>query len=177
MKIENPGTKPVVFDLGGKGKEVISGRGNRRPQRDVQNEWRFLQFESRIYKLRVSKETSAPEWARELLPYAWSYVPEKGQERQGVYCITTCNDPGQVVGSIVLDSLDEILDKDFLDVYVAIVSSEPQTLDVGDFAGQVFHSLLALSFEGGIYQRIGHGRILDEFVLDNPSKKQRIILG
>jgi hypothetical protein len=177
MKIENPGTEPIVLDLGGRGKRVISGSGNRKPLRDVQNEWRFLQFESRIYTLRVSKDTSAPEWAKELLPFAWSYVPEKGQERQGVCCITTRNDPEQVVGSMVLDSLDEILDKDFLDAYFAIISSEPQTLDVGDFAGQVFHNLLALSFDGRIYQRIGHGRILDEFVLDNPSKKQRIILG
>lgn len=176
-KIENPGTKPTVLDHGGRGKGAMSGSGNRKSQRDVQNEWRFLQFESRLYTLRVSKHTSAPEWAKELLPYAWSYVPEKGQKRQGVYCITTRNDAEQVVGSMVLDSLDEILDKVFLDAYFAIVSSEPQTLDVGDFAGQVFHNLLALSFNGGIYQRIGHGRILDEFVLDNPSKKQGIILG
>jgi hypothetical protein len=177
MKIENPGAKPIVLDFSGRGGGAISGGENRKLLRDVQNEWRFLQFESGIYALRVSKNSSAPEWAKELLPYAWSYVPEKGQERQGVYCITTRNDPEQVVGSMVLDSLDEILDKDFLDAYFAIVSSEPQTLDVGDFAGQIFHNLLALSFDGGIYQRIGHGRILDEFVLNNPSRKKGIILG
>lgn len=122
MKLENPGTKPIVLDLGGRGKGVISGSGNRKPLRDLQNEWRFLQYESRVYTLRLSKGTSAPEWAKGLLPYAWSYVPEKGQERQGVYCITTRNDPEQVVGSMVLDSLDEILDKDFLDAYFAIAS-------------------------------------------------------
>jgi hypothetical protein len=177
MKIESPGTKPIVLDLGARGKGTISGGGNRKPLRDLQKEWHFLRVESRVYTLRVSKDTSAPEWAKELLPYAWSYVPGKGQKRQGVYCITTRNDPEQVVGSMVLDSLDEILDKDFLDAYFAIVSSEPQTLDVGGFAGQVFHSVLALSFSVGIYQRIGHGRILDELILDSPSEKQEIILG
>ena len=177
MKLKEPGTDPLMLDRHGRGKQTISIGEQGKPRRDVQNDWFFLYFKSCVYRLQISPHTSPPEWAKELLPYAWSQVPEDGEELQGVYCITCPESPKRVIGSMVIDSLDSIMDKDVLDAHFVLISSEPQALDVGEFAGQVFHNVLALSFNGTFYQRIGHGRILNDFVVMNPVEKQEITLG
>jgi len=89
-------------------------------------------------------------------------VPPEGKERVGVYCVSSCKNLGTVIGSVVLDSLEIMNDMNHIEITFVIVSSRPEALDVGTFAGQAFHNVLAVQSKGDACRRVGHGRILEK---------------
>jgi hypothetical protein len=126
----------------------------------------FLEISTQTAEFRISKTLLVPDWARELQPFAWYTFTPDGVARNGVYCIYSRQELSDPVGSIVLDSkedcnFDHTIYCDFINI-----SSYPQRLDVGDYAGQVFFNVLAIRrmmIAGKeVTERIGHGRILLE---------------
>ena len=126
----------------------------------------FLQISAQVAEFRVSKTLPAPDWAQELQPFAWYTVMPDGVARTGVYCIYSCQEPSDPVGSVVLDSREDCNFDHSIYCDFVHISSYPQRLDVGDHAGQLFFNILAIrrmTIAGkSVAERIGHGRILLE---------------
>jgi hypothetical protein len=183
MKVE-PSTKapPVSLRCNGRGtlNDTISSQDsndNNKRQQVLDRQWPFLQFRTRTSKFRVSKSTIAPEWVTELQPYAWCHVLLENQEREGVYCITTCDHAKKAVGSVILDTFETIAAVDQLVVMFAVLSSDLQAMDVGDFAGQLFYNVLAIEMKNDVAERIGHGRILENFWEESDWEWKSVLLG
>ena len=161
------GAQPVALQAGGRGTvrdDALAATTSYDLKMNVQMDLPILQFATRTARLNISTTAPPPEWISELQSFAWTTVrPDSSARRHGVYCITSLSDVCDVVGFVVLDSSDVILNLDGLVTLFAIVSSVPyqQPQYEGSF-GLVFHRVLALSQGGGggICERIGHGAIL-----------------
>ena len=183
MKVESSGNLPPV-SLQRNGRDTlhdsISSQTMGHPsasQQFLDSQWPLLQFRTRMSQFHISKVAIAPDWVAELQPYAWYHVPPETKKREGVYCITTCDDVKNAVGSVVLDTLENMAGVDELAVKFVVLSSAPQTVDVGDFAGQVFYNVLAIEMKGDVAERIGHGRILQNFWDESGWEWKLVVLG
>ncbi|CAO2652659.1 Nn.00g009420.m01.CDS01 [Neocucurbitaria sp. VM-36] len=131
----------------------------------VELDFPLLQFRTKTARLNISSTVSLPEWISELQTFAWTAVPSHGSARHGVFCITSLNDndDDHVVGSVVLDSMDVMLDHDSLVATFAILSSVPYKGEQYEgCSAPAFHRVLALrgKEDGQEMERIGHGAVI-----------------
>lgn len=180
MGLEKLGAEPSPLQNHGRGTsrddavEALAGAKNRVADLDLP----LLQFRTRTIRLCISRSASPPEWIEELQVYPWAYVPSEGKDKEGVFCVTALEDDSDIVGSVVLDSVQEMLDTQRLPTTFAMVSATPYEEEQNESShGLVFYRVLALRFNGDIAERIGHGAILRVIMEDQRSKEETVILG
>jgi hypothetical protein len=126
----------------------------------------FLLITAPTSVFQVLKAVDTPDWVQELQPLAWYRVLPDALTREAVYCIYSHSDPPEPMGSVVFDSkidcnFDQAIDCEFINI-----SSLPQRLDVGEYAGQLFFNVLAVRrmriLSHNVAERIGSGRLVRE---------------
>ena len=124
----------------------------------------FLLITAPTSVFQVVKTADVPDWVQELQPLAWYEVLPDALSREGVYCVYSRSDPPEPMGSVVFDSkadcnFDHSFDCEFINI-----SSWPQRLDVGEYAGQLFFNVLAVrrmrTIGHNVAERIGSGRLV-----------------
>jgi hypothetical protein len=139
----------------------------------------FLLITAPTCVFQVLKATDTPDWVQELQPLAWYEVLPDALTRDGVYCVYSHSDPPEPMGSVVFDSkVDCNFDHGIGCEFISI-SSWPQRLDVGEYAGQLFFNVLAVrrmrTRGHNVAERIGSGRLALEKLAGN-WKREAIVL-
>ncbi|OAL01598.1 HET-domain-containing protein [Phaeosphaeriaceae sp. SRC1lsM3a] len=175
-------SEPIALQCGGRGTvsddiALASGlHGDIHPVESL--DFPILMLDTRTATLCISSTADPPSWISELQVLAWSTAHMTEDNRSGVYCITSLHDASHVVGSVVLDSADLMPGCENAVTTFAIISSstyQEQQYD-GSFA-LIYHRVLALYQQEGIFARIGHGAVLAKEVRGVAWQKETVLLG
>lgn len=141
-------------------------------------EFPLLQCKIRPVQFRISSLEAPPDWIETLQTYTWTYVPPEGKGREGVYCIIDQDKDGDVVGSVVFDSKAPGLDLENRITTFAIISSKIyQSEQYEGIHPLPYYRVLALQADGAIFERVGHGAILQQVIDHKCPPEETIILG
>lgn len=137
----------------------------------------ILTFDTRTAALCISTSIDPPLWIYQLQFTAWALTKNAGKTGSGVYCVTSCRDMSHVVGSVLLDSPEGMLEfENGVAVFAIVSSSTYQDHMHAEDNVKTFHRVLALRRLGGMFERIGHGAIMVDEVSGVVWQKEVILL-
>jgi hypothetical protein len=128
----------------------------------------FLQISTLRSRLVVSSGVEPPPNIKDLQPFSWyAVLSDRAVARSAPAPILHPDHSDVFLGSVIFDKADYLqsIAEGSVGCDFIISSSQAESLEYGDYAGTVFHNVLAILQGNGRkkpLERIGHGRVLVE---------------